>query len=59
MAFKPQDAGALTQAVEHFLQLEHTRKRQMGEAARSYVEQHFDRDKVVQAYMEEIRMAEK
>ena len=59
LAFKPQDAGALTQAVEHFLQLEHTRKRQMGEAARSYVEQHFDRDKVVQAYMEEIRMAEK
>ena len=41
------------------MQLEHTRKRQMGEAARSYVEQHFDRDKVVQAYMEEIRMAEK
>lgn len=59
IAFKPQDAGALIRAVEDFLQLEYSHKRRMGEEARSYVEQHFDREKVVQAYMEEICMAEK
>lgn len=59
IAFTPRDTGALTQAIERFLQMEYSGKKQMGEQARNYVEQHFDRDKVVQAYMEEICRAEK
>ena len=57
IAFKPQSTEALVQALEQFLELNADRKKEMGAAARSYVEEHFDREIVIQAYMEEIRRA--
>lgn len=57
IAFKPQDTAALVQALEQFLKMDADRRKEMGTAARSYVEEHFDREIVIQAYMEEIRGA--
>jgi galacturonosyltransferase len=44
----------LTEAIEIFLQLSYEEKRQMGLNARKKVEQQFDREIVVEAYMREI-----
>lgn len=57
IAFKPQSTEALVQTLEGFLKLDADQKKEMGAAARSYVEEHFDREIVIQAYMEEIRQA--
>lgn len=54
-AFPPKDAAGLTEAVRRFLSLSHSQREEMGRQARAYVEGHFDRRDVVEAYLEEIR----
>ena len=52
---RPKDAAGLTEAVRRFLSLSHSQREEMGRQARAYVEGHFDRRDVVEAYLEEIR----
>lgn len=52
---KPGDAGDLAGKMEEFVRLPYDRKREMGLAARAWVEAHFDRGLVVDAYMQEIQ----
>ncbi|NBI89304.1 glycosyltransferase family 1 protein [Lachnospiraceae bacterium] len=52
--FTPGDAGDLIRAMEKFLDLPHTEKAAMGKAARKKMEREFDRNIVINSYMEEI-----
>lgn len=51
----PRDAKDLTNAVERFILLPYSQKKQMGVNARKKVEREFDRQIVVDAYLKEIR----
>lgn len=51
---KPRDAESLTNAIRRFLSLPYEKKAAMGAAGRKKMEQEFDRNQVVQAYMDEI-----
>lgn len=51
------DSEALIGAIEKFLTLSWDEKREMGQKARKKVEQEFDRQIVVEKYMEEIKRA--
>lgn len=51
---KQRDGHDVAQKVEQFIQLPYEKKREMGLAARRKVEREFDRNIVVQAYLEEI-----
>lgn len=51
---KAQDVDDLTRVMEGFIALPYEQKAQMGKAARAKVEKEFDRQIVVNAYMEEI-----
>ena len=50
----PRDRDALYDALDRFMGLSAEERRAMGEAGRKFVEEHFDRDKVVSAYIDEI-----
>lgn len=52
---KQKDSNDLTMKIEKFLQLTWEEKRQMGIAGRTKVEQEFDRNIVVNAYLQEIK----
>lgn len=52
--FKPQNSESLIKAIEEFLQLTHQRKVEMGISGRKKMEAEFDRQIVVQRYLEEI-----
>lgn len=52
---KQQDTDDLTNKVEQFILLPHEQKRLMGLNARKKVEQEFDRQTVIDAYMEEVQ----
>lgn len=52
IAFAPRDAESLTGAVRTFLGLSWEEQAAMGSRARSHVETHFDREKVVQTYLD-------
>ena len=52
--FKPKSAESMIAAIEKFLALSHDEKRRMGLNARAKVERVFDRNIVVNAYIEEI-----
>jgi len=54
LTFTAQSVSALTEAIRHFLSLSYEDRKRMGERARLYVEENFDRKKVVQAYLEKI-----
>ena len=58
ISFAPKDARSLEEAVEVFLSLSWEEKRQMGRKGREYVEKRFDRNLVVNAYLEELKAAE-
>ena len=45
-------------AAEAFLALPYEKKREMGQRGREYVEKRFDRNLVVNAYLEELKAAE-
>lgn len=51
---KQQDSQDLIEKVERFIQLSYQEKKQMGLAARKKVEKEFDRNIVVNAYLEEV-----
>ena len=55
--FEPQNAGSLIDAIERFLALSWEEKRAMGLAGREKVVREFDRQIVVDAYMQEIERA--
>ena len=52
--FEPQNVKQLTDKVEQFLILNFEEKKRMGQAGRKKVEKEFDRNIVVDAYLEEI-----
>lgn len=54
IAFEPRNSEALYAALEQFIRMPLTEKENMGFAARKYVEEHFDRRLVIDAYFEEI-----
>ena len=56
ISFAPHDAESLERAVEAFLALPHEKKREMGQKGREYVEKRFDRNLVVNAYLEELKL---
>ena len=57
LLFQPHSAAALEEAVETFLGLSRKQREAMGQAARRKMEAEFDRNQVVQAYLEEIKQA--
>ena len=50
------DAKALIEAVEKFMGLKNEERRQMGLAGREKVEREFDRKKVIESYIDELRL---
>ncbi len=54
LSFAARDTDALVKAMEKILTLSAARRREMGEAGRAFVEKNFDRQKVVEAYLEAI-----
>ena len=50
------DAKALIEAVEKFMRLKNEERRQMGLAGREKVEREFDRKKVIESYIDELRI---
>lgn len=52
---KQKDSNDLTMKIENFLQLTWEEKRQMGLAGRTKVEQEFDRNIIVNAYLQKIK----
>ena len=55
ISFAPGDTESLEKAVEAFLALPYEKKREMGQNGRAYVEKRFDRNLVVNAYLEELK----
>jgi galacturonosyltransferase len=51
---EPRNKEALLQALDKFVQLSPDKRKEMGLAGRKYVEEHFDRKKIVKAYIDEI-----
>ncbi len=52
--FAPRDKEALFEALDHFMTLTKEQRRTMGQEGRKWVENHFDRNAVVENYMKEI-----
>ena len=52
--FKPRDDKALIEALDRFMQMDMDKRKAMGKAARSYVEQKFDRRSIILEYINEI-----
>lgn len=50
------DAAALTDAIERFIQLSYDEKVRMGQSGRDFVANHFDRQIVVDAYLNELTL---
>lgn len=55
LGFKPRDRRDLAGTIEKFIQLPHSRKAAMGKAGRRKMESEFDRNLVVEKYMQEIQ----
>ena len=55
LSFKPKDTQSLIDAIEQFLQLSNSKRAAMGRAGRAKVEREFDRQIVVDRYVQEIR----
>lgn len=56
IVFASGSAAALEEAVRNFVEMDYETQKAMGEAARLYVEGKFDREKIVDAYLEEIEL---
>lgn len=57
--FRPGDAESLIQTVKQILSYPESRRSEMGLKGREYVENVFDRNKVIKAYLEEIEVADR
>lgn len=55
IAFETRNTDSLVNALRSFLSLTEEERISMGKRARSHVEKHFDREKVVAAYLEAVR----
>lgn len=55
---EPKSVGSLTEAIEKFLKLTYDKKKAMGLSGRKKVEQEFDRQIVINKYMNEIKNLE-
>lgn len=55
IGFAVRNADALYEALENFILLGYTEKVEMGKAARRKMEKEFDRQKVIEAYLKEIK----
>lgn len=55
IAFETKSADSLTGALRRFLSMSEEERISMGKRARSHVEKHFDRRKVVEAYLEMVQ----
>ncbi len=53
--FHVKDANSLTRAIQRFIELPHPEKEKMGIAGRKKMEEEFDRNLVINAYLEEIK----
>lgn len=58
IGFLPRDKEAFLGAIRNFLKLSYEERKQMGFNARKKMEREFDREKVVDAYLEEIEQIE-
>lgn len=58
IAFAPRSTESLMEAIEAFVNMPYEARKKMGYAARKYVEKKFDRKIVVDAYLEEINLAQ-
>lgn len=58
IGFMPQDSRDLVRAIEDFLSLDHNAKAAMGVNGRKKMEKEFNRDIVVNHYMDEVKKAE-
>lgn len=54
IAFEPKSSEAITEAMLIFLSFEPEKRREMGMSARKFVEKHFDRKIVIDAYLKRI-----
>ena len=52
---EPRDAKSLIEALDRFMNLDLSQRRAMGDAARRYVEQKFDRRSIILTYINEIK----
>lgn len=57
LLFAPKDTESLLKAIRTFLGFTPEKRREMGIKGRAYVESAFDRNKVIDAYLEEIQKA--
>ena len=53
--FEPRSLDALTAALDKFMNMDEGARREMGKAARSLVEQKFDRRSIILTYINEIK----
>lgn len=58
LGFAPRDADSLVAAIEKFLNMDYSKKCDMGLAGRKKMESQFDRNIIIQAYMKEIEKME-
>lgn len=56
ISFEPQSVQSLEKAIVDFMKLGYREKKAMGEAARIYIEDKFDRKKIVDEYLKEIEL---
>lgn len=54
IGFEPRSTEALIKAIEQFMELPYSKKRKMGRAARKKMEIEFDRNIVIDAYLEQL-----
>lgn len=55
LCFEPKNSAAIVQALEHFINMPYEQKALMGSASRKKMEREFNRDVVVEKYMNEIQ----
>ena len=55
LLFEPRDAKSLINALDKFMNLSVGQRKEMGKNGRARVEEHFDRQKITENYMREIR----
>lgn len=56
--FEPRNVNSLVKAIEKFIQLPYEKRKAMGLSGRKKVEEKFDRNLVIQAYMDELECLE-
>lgn len=58
LGFRSRDADDLYNKLEHFILMENNKKIEMGKAARKKIEKYFNRQQVIEAYIDEVKNLE-